>query len=288
MRILIAGGSGQVAKELLDTRPPNSLVKALDKNDMDITNENEIRIAVEKFKPNLVINAAAYTNVDKAEFNSEEAFLINGQGAENLAKAAIEMDARFIHISTDYVFNGEQSIPYKPSDDPDPINVYGKSKLDGEKRVLSVSNDNAIIVRTSWVYSKYGNNFVKVMLELFKSRETVNVVEDQIGTPTWATSLAKVIWSAAENYEAKGVLHFTDAGVASWYDFAVAIQEESIKLGLQTKKIRVMPISSNMFPVKAKRPSYSVLEKSDTRALLGVEIVNWRLRLREMLQDMVL
>jgi len=223
--------------------------------------------------------------VDKAESQPELAFAVNATGPGNLAAAAGEVGARFIHLSTDFVFDGAKSSPYRPDDRPNPLNIYGASKLAGEVAVREKS-PGALIVRTSWLYAAHGHNFVKTMLRLLAEREQLQVVADQVGTPTWAGFLARALWAAAARPELRGIYHWSDAGVASWYDFALAIQEEALQLGLLSRAIPIEPITTAAYPTAALRPAYSVLDKSSAWRDLAIGGRHWRVALRIMLREL--
>ncbi len=285
MRVLVAGAGGQLGFELKRTRPLGVELLALSSGELDLTEAGAVRRRVAEERPGLIINAAAYTAVDRAEAERERAFAVNGQGAANLAVAAREADARLIHLSTDFVFDGEKSSPYLPDDAPNPLGVYGASKLAGEERVREILGPATAIVRTAWVYSVHGHNFVKTMLRLLGEREAVSVIADQVGTPTWARHLAQALWRMAER-ELTGVHHFTDAGVASWYDFAVAIQEEALALGLLAREARIRPITTDEYPLPARRPPYSVLDKTSLWQAMDWEPGHWRAALRAMLREL--
>ena len=239
-----------------------------DKEELDITDENAVKEFVKNNNFKCIINCSAYTAVDKAENDVELATKINVAGVRNLAKTNIPL----IHISTDYVFNGKNNVPYVETDTTDPMSVYGKTKLEGEKEVLKYSK-SAIIIRTAWLYSQFGNNFLKTMLRLGKEKESLNVVFDQVGTPTYAIDLAEVIFKILQSgkYEnMKEIYHFSNEGVCSWYDFAVEIMKEA---GLNCK---VKPIESKDYPTLAVRPSFSVLNKGKIKKDFDVEIRHWR------------
>jgi dTDP-4-dehydrorhamnose reductase len=224
--------------------------------------------------------------VDKAEKDQKAAFATNSTGVFNLAEAAKKSQARFIHISTDFVFDGSKSAPYLPSDQPNPTGVYGASKLAGEEQVRAILAGNYVILRTAWVYSSHGNNFVKTMLRLMRERDRLGVVADQVGTPTWAGGLAQAVWLLAGHAALTGIFHWTDAGVASWYDFAVAIQEEAMQLGLLHKEIILSPIRTEDYPTPARRPPFSVLDKTSTWQALKYSAPHWRVNLRKMLKEL--
>ena len=239
-----------------------------DKEELDITDENAVKEFVRNNNFKCIINCSAYTAVDKAENDVELATKINVAGVRNLAKTNIPL----IHISTDYVFNGKNNVPYVETDTTDPMSVYGKTKLEGEKEVLKYSK-SAIIIRTAWLYSQFGNNFLKTMLRLGKEKESLNVVFDQVGTPTYAIDLAEVIFKILQSgkYEnMKEIYHFSNEGVCSWYDFAVEIMKEA------NLTCRVKPIESKDYPTLAVRPSFSVLNKGKIKKDFDVEIRHWR------------
>ncbi len=287
-RVLITGANGQVGWELQRTAPADIEIIALDRASLDISDQDRVNKLVAELAPDVVINAAAYTPVDKAEQEPELAFAINATGAGYLARASFEQKARFIHISTDFVFDGTKGSPYFSDDTPNPLGVYGASKLKGEQLVSEFTKGQAVILRTAWVYSTHGHNFVKTMLRLLKERAELNVVVDQIGTPTWAKELARIIWMMAAKPNVQGIFHWTDAGVASWYDFAVAIKEEALMIGLLDVHIEIAPIPSESYPLPAPRPSLSVLDKSSIYELLecGFTPQHWRVSLREMLKEL--
>lgn len=285
MRALITGANGQVGWELQRTAPKSATVIALDKQTMDIRNPALVDQVVREHKPDVIINAAAYTAVDKAESERDLAFAINRDGAANIARAANTCGARLIHISTDFVFDGKKSSPYLPTDSPHPLSIYGASKLAGEVAVRECTNDQAVVLRTAWVYSSHGHNFVKTMLRLMKEREQIGVVCDQVGTPTWARGLAEIVWRFAQAAISGGVYHWTDAGAASWYDFAIAIQEEAHSLGGLDRLIKIRPIDTSSYPTPAARPFYSILDKDLTWRLHDVTPTHWRHALRSMLHE---
>lgn len=284
LNVLLTGSSGQLGWELQKTVPAHIRIIATDEKTLDITDQRAVFTAVRGTTPNVIINAAAYTAVDKAETETERAYAINAYGPENLAKAAIQSNARLVHISTDFVFDGKQGAPYKTTDSPNPISVYGASKLQGEQRVMA-SGCDALVLRTAWVYSVHGKNFVKTMLKLMATKDSLAVVGDQIGTPTWARNLAVSVWRAVEN-NVVGVAHFTDAGVASWYDFAVAIQEEAFDHGLLSSQIPIRMIASSEYPTPARRPTFGLLDKQDVWNRLNMPPLHWRVALREMLSEL--
>lgn len=285
MKILITGANGQLGWELRRTAPEDMEVIALERKALDICDANRVQEVFRGQAPNIVINTAAYTAVDKAEKESDFAYRVNRDGAAILAQYVALYNAQMVHISTDYVFDGTQGRPYKAEDRTNPQCVYGSSKRAGEKEVLKILEDQVSVIRTSWVYSSHGKNFVKTMLRLMQEREQLNVVSDQIGTPTWARNLAEMIWSAIAMHSLAGIDHWTDAGVASWYDFAIAIQEEALLLGLLEKPVKIRPTMTWQYPLPAKRPGFSLLDKTDTWSKLNRYSNHWRVSLRRMLKE---
>lgn len=284
MKTLITGAAGQVGRELQESGPENWQIFALTRAELDITDEAAVRNAFQAHKPDLVINTAAYTSVDRAENEKDRAFSINSNGAAIIARATAEAQARLIHLSTDFIFDGSRSSPYLPDNRPNPLSVYGASKLGGEEAVLQGTEGKALILRTSWLYSRHGDNFVNNMVRLMAERDALNVVADQVGTPTCAGGLARAIWKLVKLSGIEGIYHWTDAGVASWYDFSVAIQEEAYRLGFLQKVIPVIPVRTADYPTPAQRPPYSVLDKTATWDLLGSPSHHWRRALRLMLE----
>ena len=263
---LVVGANGQLGNCIKLFLKDSAIYT--DKGELDITDENAVNEFVRNNKFKCIINCSAYTAVDKAENDIELATKINVDGVRNLAKTNIPL----IHISTDYVFNGKNNVPYVETDTTDPMSVYGKTKLEGEKEVLKYSK-SAIIIRTAWLYSQFGNNFLKTMLRLGKEKESLNVVFDQVGTPTYAIDLAEVIFKILQSgkYEnMKEIYHFSNEGVCSWYDFAVEIMKEA------NLTCRVKPIESKDYPTLAVRPSFSVLNKGKIKKDFDVEIRHWR------------
>ncbi|PKY12136.1 dTDP-4-dehydrorhamnose reductase [Acidithiobacillus marinus] len=283
-RVLLFGANGQVGWELQRQLPESAELLALSRSQADISNQEQVSRIAAAFHPDLIINAAAYTAVDLAESESEKAYAINRDGAAHCAAAAAEQDARLIHLSTDFVFDGNRPTPYPTDSLRRPLGIYGASKAAGEVEVERILGNKVLILRTAWVYSAHGKNFVKTMLRLMKEKESLGVVGDQLGSPTWAAGLAAAIWRAAEQPEFHGIQHWTDGGVASWYDFAVAIQEEALTLGLLPRSIPIQMIASSSYPTPARRPACAVLDKSVSYAALGAAL-HWRQALRQMLAD---
>ncbi len=287
MRVLITGAGGQVGRELLRRAPAAATLKALDHAALDICDAAAIAQVLDDFQPTHIINAAAYTAVDKAESEREAAWALNALAPRELAQGAARLGhCRLIHISTDYVFDGASARPYLTSDTPNPLNVYGASKLDGERAVLEILPEHSAIVRTAWVYGVHGRNFVHTMLRLMRERGAVRVVADQIGTPTAAAPLADLLWVLATRPGLTGLYHWTDAGIASWYDFAVAIAEDARARGLLSSEVEITPIATEDYPTPARRPRCSVLDKRSTLAALGFAPDHWRTPLRAVLDEL--
>ena len=273
MKVLIAGAAGQLGRALQASAPAGVTIIAPAEGDFDITSATAVAATITAAAPDLVINAAAYTAVDKAEAEPDAAQRINADAVAILAAHA----PRLVHISTDFVFDGSASQPIPPETPPSPVSVYGATKLAGE----IAAGPDALIIRTAWVYAARGSNFVHTMLRLMRERPEVRVVSDQIGTPTHAASLARAIWALAgqKGQFVNGIFHWTDAGVASWYDFAVAIQEEALAIGLIDRAVPVIPIRTADYPTPARRPAYGVLDKTATWAITG-PAAHWRTELR--------
>ena len=284
MKIVIIGNSGQLSYELVRILGEDTV--CLGPEDTDITKFDVVSETLAHLAPDVIINAAAYTAVDKAEEEQDLCHAINATAVENLAKYCKQANAFLVHVSTDYVFNGHKGSPYLPNDPIEPQGAYGKTKADGEKALLDILPEASCLIRTAWVYSAHGNNFVKTMLKLMADKPQLTVIDDQIGTPTWAKGLADACVSAAKN-KTVGVYHWTDEGVASWYDFALAIQELGLEKGLLESAIPVLPIPSSQYPTPAKRPHYSVLDKQSAReAFATCNPTHWRKQLSAMMDEL--
>jgi len=280
MRVLITGAHGQVGRALLAAAPAHVEIVAMGRAELDIGMADAVADAVRQHRPDVIINAAAYTAVDRAESEPEIARVVNELGPKHLADAARETGARLIHVSTDFVFDGRSSLAYAPDATPNPLNVYGATKLAGERAVQAVLPERSVILRTAWLYAAEGRNFVRTMLRLMQNERIVRVVTDQIGTPTAAHSVAQVLWRFAERPALRGIYHWTDAGIASWYDFAVAIAEEGAALNLLPDGVDVVPITTDEYPTSARRPHFSVLDKRTTISAIGMSPSHWRRNLR--------
>ena len=285
-RVLITGAGGQLGQELIGTVPSGWAVRPCTSVELDVSRTEVVAAVLEREQPSLVINAAAYTAVDAAEREPERAEAVNGAGAGHVARECRRLGARLIHISTDYVFDGTQDRPYLPEDPPHPLGVYGRTKLKGEREVTRLSGGDALILRTAWLYSRHGRNFVLTMLRHLKEREEIGVVCDQVGTPTWCRSLAQAVWAAAARPALNGVHHWTDDGAASWFDFTVAIQEEARALGYLRHAVPSRRLLTSEYPTAAPRPAFSVLDASATSAALELPRRPWRSNLHLMLQEL--
>jgi dTDP-4-dehydrorhamnose reductase len=285
MKVLLTGAGGQVGRAFRALAPVGTAVAALTHADLNITDAEQVRRAVAAHAPQWIVNAAADTAVDAAENALEAAQALNATAVGYLAQAARSASARLVHLSTDFVFDGRASNPYEPDAPTAPLGAYGATKLAGEHQALA-DGAPSIVMRTSWVYAAYGQNFVRTMLRLMAAKPELRVVCDQVGSPTWATSLAQTLWRMLEVEAPPGLYHWCDAGVASWYDFAVAIQEEALQRGILAQAIPVLPIRSAQYPTPARRPAYSVLDAERTRALTSSPAVHWRTQLRKMLDEL--
>lgn len=280
MKVLITGANGQLGGALQRLAPTWAEISAIDVDDCDLTDAPMLRARLTVEAPDIILNAAAYTAVDKAESDEETARAINAEAVATMVTAMAEAGGRVVHVSTDFVFDGQSSAAYAPSSARNPLSAYGRTKAEGEDQL----RPEDLLVRTAWVYEAGGANFVRTMIRLMKERDELGVVGDQIGSPTWATGLARTIWGLVER-KATGTFHHSDAGVASWYDFAVAIAEEAQAIGLLSRIPTIRPITTSDYPTPAKRPAFSLLDCRATRAALGEEPVHWRANLRLMLKE---
>ncbi|HEY9641868.1 MAG TPA: dTDP-4-dehydrorhamnose reductase [Coleofasciculaceae cyanobacterium] len=299
--ILLIGGAGQVGQELQKTLAPLARVTSVSRAGLDLTQTDQIRQVIQTAQPDLIVNAAAYTAVDKAETELDLAKAINAEAPTIMAEAAQQVGASLIHISTDYVFDGCKNTPYTEQDQPNPIGAYGRSKLLGETGIQQVGDRHSsfryAILRTAWVYGAQGKgNFVKTMLRLGADRDVVKVVADQVGTPTWSAHIAQAIAVLAPHFGASapesetiapsGIYHFTNSGITSWYDFAVAIFEEAEALGFPLQLKQVIPITTQEYPTPTQRPAYSALACQKISAILSSPPLQWRQSLRQMLSEL--
>jgi dTDP-4-dehydrorhamnose reductase len=283
MTVLVLGG-GQIAKAVVAAAPPQFEVVVRTHAELDIVSEGAVARVFAEVGPDWIVNAAAFTAVDLAEDQPELARAVNDAAVGSLDRVARRERSRLLHLSTDFVFDGDAKRAYLPSDQTNPLSVYGSSKLGGERHVIE--GGAGIVLRTSWVYAASGKNFVLTMLRLMRQKEQISVVCDQIGAPTWAASVAAAIWGLIDVAAAAGIYHWTDLGVASWYDFAVAIQEEALTRNLLSHAIPISPIYSGEYPTRARRPAFSVLDSAATRSLTKVQATHWRHNLRMMMDEL--
>jgi dTDP-4-dehydrorhamnose reductase len=282
-RALVTGGGGQLADALVAAAPAGMAVDAPGIERLDIGDPAAVSAALDAIRPELVVNAAAYTAVDRAESEPDLADRVNHRAVSRLAEACASRGIRLVQVSTDYVFDGRSPVPYRPDDATNPQSVYGRTKRDGERAALAAPG--ALVVRTAWLYAPRAGNFMHTMLRLMAGRDEIRVVADQVGTPTLASGLAVAIWDLAARGVA-GVHHWTDAGVASWYDFAVAIQEEALAAGIDAvARARVVPIRTIEYPTPAARPAMSILAKESTWTATRAPVVHWREALRSALRE---
>lgn len=284
MKAVILGANGQLGYELQQTAPSAAEVFALGRSECDLSAPERLSELLGRMAPDVVINAAAYTAVDKAETDIDSAYAVNARGVDALAQACAALGIKLVHVSTDFVFDGNGS-NYAETVQPRPLSVYGASKLAGEQ-AIAASGASAVIIRTAWVYSAHGNNFVKTMLRLMAEKDSLGVVCDQRGTPTWANGLAEACWALAQT-DAKGIYHYTDSGECSWYDFAVEIQAQALALGLLQTPIPINAIPSSSYPTPAQRPANSVLDKTRISTEQGIKIKDWQGQLNQMLRQLV-
>jgi dTDP-4-dehydrorhamnose reductase len=282
--VLVLGG-GQIARAVGRGVPAHHQVVTRTHSELDIVDERAVARAMSEVKADWVVNAAAYTAVDLAEDQPAQAYAVNDTAVASLARSAAREGCRLLHLSTDFVFDGNSNRAYLTGDQTNPLSVYGASKLAGERHALS-DGASGVVLRTSWVYAAVGKNFVLTMLRLMREKDQIGVVCDQIGVPTWAASTAAAIWGLIDANAAAGIYHWTDLGVASWYDFAVAIQDEALARGLLSRAIPVAPIQSAAYPTPARRPAFSVLDTVFTRAAIRVPAQHWRQNLRTMLDEL--
>lgn len=295
MKILLTGCSGQLGRKLLSSKPKHINLLTPSSNELDLKDIESCFEYVINLKPDWIINSAAFTAVDNAEFQKKDAYTINALAPESLAKALKFTGGKIIQISTDYVFNGNNNTPYLTSQKKDPICFYGKSKAAGEEAIEKelAFNKNYFILRTSWLISEMGNNFIIKMLDLFSKEKEISIVSDQIGSPTSTSSLVEAVWRIIELDESlknnrknlNNIIHWTDQGIASWYDLALATLNIGKKIGLINKKVNLIPVNTSHYETKALRPLYSVLDCELSRFLLNLEQKHWEVNLNEILMN---
>ena len=296
MKVLLVGKTGQLGSSLIKTLPHKIAGKVVEfkitsREDLDLSISHECENYIMKYQPDYLINAAAFTAVDLAESQKKLTYQINSEAPTIFAKTLRKIGGKLIHFSTDYVFDGNKSVPYNTSDIVNPLNTYGLSKVQGEKNILEAmsSTEQAKIIRTSWVYNSTGNNFVTKIIKLMKSKEILKIVSDQVSSPTSSISLAKFCWTVIKSMEEGqkfcNLIHFSDTGIASWYDFAYAILEIGNDIGLFKSNIKILPIQSNEYKTLAVRPAFSVLDNSLRMSEFEIEPQHWRIALRSVLNN---
>ncbi|MEI7950829.1 MAG: dTDP-4-dehydrorhamnose reductase [Gammaproteobacteria bacterium] len=284
MKILLTGAHGQLGQALQQLVPADVQLVALSSQQLDLVDAGQVQAAIAQHQPAVIINAAAYTQVDKAESESARAWAVNQQGVANLVNATTAA-TRLLHISTDFVFDGLAHTPYATTAATHPLGVYGNSKRGGEQVLLSQAPDRSCIIRTAWLYSAGSKNFLHTMLQLMQTRDSLRVVADQRGTPTSAAGLAAALWRAVQLPAVTGLLHWTDDGETTWHGFACEIQRLGLQYGLLHRQVPIHPIATRDYPTPAQRPAYSVLDKESTFAALGLRALPWQRALAQVIQQ---
>lgn len=289
MKVLVTGQGGQLASSLIDLAPSGTEVRSLSADELDITDKDQVLQLITTLRPDAIINGSAYTAVDKAESESEIAHRVNALGPLHLSVAASEVGSWLIQPSTDFIFDGNQETPWKTDSTPNPLSVYGRTKYEGEQAVIERCRAPWTIVRTAWVYSTTGSNFLLSMLRFMKEGRALRIIDDQYGTPTWSGSLASAIWCLIDRKIA-GVQHWTDDGSTTWFGFASAIGELGVETGMLQSMPEITPIPTSEYPTPATRPAFSVLDKDDTWSLLDgakcMPPVHWRENLRNVMMEL--
>ena len=283
--ILVTGAKGQLGRTLENYWAASELARdnellLYDIDKLDLTLADTVTQELNRINPHTILNAAAYTSVDQAETDQEAAYAVNESAVANLAEWAAANDCFLVHISTDFVFDGSKSVPYLPTDHVSPLSVYGSSKLAGETALQSQLPDRHAVIRTSWLYSEYGKNFVQTMLRLMKEQDELGVVADQVGSPTSTHSLVALLLPILGQGIKPGIYHWTDGASISWYEFAQAIQQEAIDQGLLERKIPIKPLTTKEYPAVVERPAYSVLDRSKALNDIGMQATDWQQELR--------
>ena len=288
--IVVTGATGQLGQTLsqlwAESPLPQYQLKVLSRSALDIGKAEMTDTVLSELKPSVVVNAAAYTQVDKAESDAAGAALVNAQGVGAIASWVAANQARLIHISTDFVFDGTSKTPYTVDQQTNPLGAYGVSKLAGEQQVQALASECSAIVRTSWLYSEHGNNFVKTMLRLMRERDQLSVVNDQIGSPSSTHGLADLIFAMIPCQNYQGIYHWTDGASISWFEFAQEIQDQALQEGLLSKAISISPIATSAYPTPARRPAYSALDRSRALAEFECPVEDWKTQLRLVIRQL--
>ena len=288
--IVVTGATGQLGQTLaqlwVESPLPQCQLKVLSRSDLDIAKAGMTDAVLSELKPSVVVNAAAYTQVDRAESDSESAALVNAQAVGAIARWVAANQARLIHISTDFVFDGTSKTPYSPDQQTGPLSAYGSSKLAGEQQIQALANERSAIVRTSWLYSEFGNNFVKTMLRLMGEKEQLSIVNDQIGSPSSTHGLAALIFAMIPQQRYQGIYHWTDGASISWFEFAQEIQGQALQEGLLSRAIPISRTSTIDYPTPARRPAYSVLDRSRALSEFECPTEDWKTQLRLVIKEL--
>ena len=284
MKVLLTGANGQLGRHLCRQVPPGIELIAQSSQDLDITSLAAVEATVQQHAPHVIVNAAAYTQVDKAESESARAFAVNADAVANLV-AATPATTRLVHISTDFVFDGRKTAPYEPDDETNPLSVYGRSKRAGELVLLERAAARSCIIRTAWLYSAGSKNFMDTMLKLMQTKDSLRVVADQRGTPTSCVTLAGAVWRAVQRSTVTGILHWTDDGETTWHGFAMEIQRLGLQHGLLDRRVPIAAIATHEYPTPAVRPAYSVLAKAATFAALELQAPPWQQALEQVILE---
>ena len=288
--IVVAGATGQLGQTLAQlwakSPLPQYQLKALDRTELDISEAKTVIAVLSELKPAVIVNAAAYTQVDKAESEARVAHLVNAEAVGRIAAWSAKNSAKLIHISTDFVFDGTRQTPYRADHQTNPLGVYGESKLAGEHEIQTLASQRTAVIRTSWLYSEYGNNFVKTMLRLMGDKDQLSVVNDQIGSPTSTHGLAALLFAMISKDSYQGIYHWSDGASISWYEFAQEIQDQAIQEGLLSKAIPINPISTSEYPTPAQRPAYSVLDRSRAVAQFECPALDWKGQLNLVIKEL--
>tara|TARA_B100000212_G_C27322271_1_gene510695 strand:+ start:270 stop:1166 length:897 start_codon:yes stop_codon:yes gene_type:complete len=291
MKVLITGANGQLGKELIESKPQGIKLIALSKSELNLRDKKSCYEIIDNLKPDWIINCGAYTNVEKAESNYELAYEVNALGPKYLSESLLKNGGKLLHLSTDYVFNGKNNLPYAPNSEKSPLNIYGVTKSKGEDFIKDIlfSSKSGIILRTSWLIGKEGQNFALKIMKLLKEKSELNVINDQIGSPTSTKTLSNVCWKTIQlkkqGLDLPSILHYTDSGIASWYDLAVEISKIVKRLNLLSSEAIIKPISSSKYKTIARRPNYSVLDCFSSKLALSLKDIHWRDSIEELIKE---